>query len=78
MEVRKYVDGELSPDAGDDEKKLGNLLRYMGKSTEANVTDDTTRKLNDIVVSTKSKKDIGVRYMKSWEIARDYQGYIIR
>ncbi|MBQ7584519.1 MAG: hypothetical protein IJT24_07890 [Lachnospiraceae bacterium] len=49
-----------------------------GKSTEANVTDDTTRKLNDIVVSTKSKKDIGVRYMKSWEIARDYQGYIIR
>ena len=70
--IYPYVDGKLPKSAGDDEKKLRNLLRYIGKSTEANVTDDTTRKLNDIVAKTKLKRDIGVRYMKSWEIARDY------
>ena len=67
-----YVDGGLPGEADDGEKKLRNLLRYIGKSTEDNVTDDTTRKLNDIVAKTKRRKDIGVRYMKSWEIARDY------
>lgn len=34
--------------------------------------DETTKKLDEIVKNTKLKKDIGVRYMKSWEIARDY------
>ena len=67
-----YVDGKIPEGAGDDEKKLENLLRYIGNSTDENVTDETTRKLNDIVAKTKLKKDIGVRYMKSWEIARDY------
>ena len=36
------------------------------------MTDDTTRKLDDIVKSTKSRKDMGVSYMKSWELAREY------
>lgn len=67
-----YVDGDLPGGAGDDEKKIRNLLRYIGHSREANVTDETTRKLNDIVTTTKLKKDIGIRYMKSWEIAQDY------
>ncbi len=67
-----YVNGKLPDDAGEEEKKLRNLLRYMGDSTEANVTDETTKRLNEIVTGTKAKKDIGVRYMKSWEIAREY------
>ena len=29
------------------------------------------KRLNEIVTVTKSKKEIGVRYMKSWEILRD-------
>ncbi len=66
-----YVNGKLPDDADEDDKKLGNLLRYIGCSTKANVTDDTTKRLNEIVTVTKSKKDIGVRYMKSWEILRD-------
>ena len=44
-----------------------NLLRYIGKSTEANVTDENTKKLNSIVKSTKHAEDTGERYMKSWE-----------
>ena len=66
-----YVNGKLPDNAGEDDKKLKNLLRYIGSSTKANVTDDTTKRLNEIVTVTKSKKDIGVRYMKSWEILRD-------
>ena len=62
-----YVDGDLPENAGEDEKKLKNLLRYIGKSTKANVTDDITGRLNDIVHRTKAKKGIGISYMKSWE-----------
>ena len=42
-------------------------MRYIARSTEENVIDDTTKRLDEIVKSTKKKKDIGVRYMKSWE-----------
>ena len=49
------------------DRKLKNLLRYIGKSTKANITDDLTDKLNDIVHKAKAKKGVGVRYMKSWE-----------
>ena len=40
---------------------------YPGMRTKANVTDEVTGKLDDIVHKTKAKKGIGVRYMKSWE-----------
>lgn len=49
------------------EKKLQNLLRYIGKSIRTNVTDENTEKLDDIVHKTKAKKGVGVRFMKSWE-----------
>lgn len=62
-----YVDGELSKGAGESEKKLQSLLRYIGKSKEENITDKEIEELDDIVKQVKSKKDVGVRYMKSWE-----------
>ena len=31
------------------------------------MTDDVTGKLNEIVHKIKEKKDVGIRYMKSWE-----------
>ncbi len=62
-----YMNGELPENAGEDDRKLKNLLRYIGKSTKDNVTDDLTDKLNDIVHRTKAKKGVGIRYMKSWE-----------
>ena len=39
----------------------------IGKSIKANVTDENTEKLDDIVHKTKAKKGVGVRFMKSWE-----------
>ena len=62
-----YVNGDLPEGAGDDDQSIRNLLRYIGKSTEANVTDENTKKLNSIVKSTKHAEDTGERYMKSWE-----------
>lgn len=66
-----YTGGMLSEEAGAEEIRLQKLLRYIGSSTEANITDDATRKLDSIVKHAKHKKDIGVRYMKNWEMLND-------
>ena len=62
-----YVNGDLPDGDNDGDKSIRNLLRYINESTDDNATDDATKKLNSIVKSTKEKKDIGIRYMKSWE-----------
>ena len=66
-----YVDGDLSEDAGEDEKKLKALLKYIGSSIDENVTDEATRELDEIVKRVKAKSEVGVRYMKSWEIEKE-------
>ncbi len=66
-----YVGGQLPENAGEEEKNLRTLLRYINDSTESNATDDNTKRLNEIVRSTKARKDIGVKYMKSWERERE-------
>lgn len=65
-----YADGEPVKEDNEDEQTLKNLLRYINKSTSDNVLDDNTRKLDDIVNSTKARKEIGIKYMKSWERER--------
>ena len=62
-----YADGELPEGNSEDDRRIKALLRYINDSTDANATDDNTKKLNGIVKSTKAKKDIGIAYMKSWE-----------
>ncbi len=59
-----YVSGELPENAGDDEKRLRNLLRYINESIDENVTDDNTSRLNNIVRHTKNKPGMGIKYMK--------------
>ena len=65
-----YANGNLPDDAGKYDLQLKSLLRYINDSTAANATDEITRKLDNIVKSTKLKKDVGIRYMKSWERER--------
>ena len=62
-----YTGGELPKDADEYDRRLQALLKYIEKSTEENVTDDTTKRLDEIVKTAKKKKEIVVRYMKSWE-----------
>ena len=66
-----YVDGELPTDADEEEKSLRNLLKYINESIDRNITDDNTRILDGIVKSTKARKEVGIRYMKSWERERE-------
>ena len=35
------------------------------------MTDDNTRRLDDIVKVTKARKDVGINFMKSWERERE-------
>ncbi|MCR5590812.1 MAG: Rpn family recombination-promoting nuclease/putative transposase [Lachnospiraceae bacterium] len=65
-----YVGGKLSEQADGAERQLKNLLVYINDSTAENATDDNTRKLDAIVRSTKARKGIGIKYMKSWERER--------
>ncbi|MCR5590992.1 MAG: PD-(D/E)XK nuclease family transposase [Lachnospiraceae bacterium] len=66
-----YVDGELPEEAGEDDSKLRNLLNYISNSTRENAIDDDTRMLDSIVRRVKARKEVGVEYMKSWEIERE-------
>ena len=66
-----YADGDLPEDADEDAHKIKNLVTYIRSSNKQNVVDENTRKLDSIVADTKSKKDIGIRIMKSWERERE-------
>ncbi len=66
-----YTEGELPDGAGDADRKLRNLLRYINNSTKENAIDDDTRMLDSIVRRVKAKKEVGVEYMKSWEIEQE-------
>ena len=43
------------------------MLKYMEKSTEDNVTDDSIAKIHNLVNKVKRDKEVGINYMKSWE-----------
>ena len=63
-----YVGGKLPKNATDDDRKLQDLLRYIGSSVSDNVVDEKIEKLDSIVRETKADKNVGVRYMKSLQI----------
>ena len=62
-----YTDGKVPEDADEGELRLQELLRYIGHSVRENAVDEELERLDEIVRKTKSKKEIGVKYMKSWE-----------
>lgn len=51
-------------------EELSSLLNYMEHSTEENATTEELKNLHDYVTMIKHKKEVGVRYMKSWEIEK--------
>lgn len=52
---------------GNPRKSLRNMLHYMEKSTEDNVTDENIAKIHKLVSKVKHSKEVGINYMKSWE-----------
>ncbi len=62
-----YADGNLPEESAEDDRKIQKLLKYIARSTDDNISDESTVELDRIVRNTKSKKEVGVKYMKSWE-----------
>ena len=53
------------------------MLKYMENSTDDNVTNQNIASIQELVNKVKRKKEVGISYMKSWEmeeLARK-QGY---
>ena len=63
-----YTDGKIPENADEGELRLQELLRYIGHSVREIAVYEELERLDEIVRKTKSKKEIGVKYMKSWEI----------
>ncbi len=62
---------------GNSSQPLKDMLKYIQESTEDNVTNQDIASIQKFVTKVKHKKEVGINYMKSWEVekaARD-QGY---
>ena len=52
-----YADGKLPEESTEDDRKLQKLLKYIARSTNDNITDESTGELDKIVRNTKAKKE---------------------
>lgn len=61
-------------------KDLRDMLKYIEKSTEENVTDKNLREIHRLVNDVRRDEEVGVSYMKSWELEAIFikQGEIIK
>ena len=59
---------------GNPSQELRDMLKYMEKTTEDNVTNQDIANIHKLVRKVKWDRKVGISYMKSWEresIARD-------
>lgn len=54
--------------AGNPSQGLKDMLKYMEETTEDNVTNSDIARLHKLVMQVKNSKEVGINYMKSWEI----------
>ena len=62
---------------GSPRQELRDMLKYIEKSTTENITNQDIESVSKLVNKIKKRKEVGISYMKSWEIeqmARD-EGY---
>ena len=53
---------------GNPSQELKDMLKYIEKSTNDNATNQDIASIQELVTKVKHKKEVGVNYMKSWEI----------
>lgn len=46
------------------------MLKYIEKTTDNNVTNQDIASIQQLVERVKRKKEVGISYMKSWEIEK--------
>ena len=44
------------------------MLKYIEKSTVENITNQDIASVSELVNKVKKRKEVGINYMKSWEI----------
>lgn len=52
---------------GNPSQELRDMLKYIEKTTEENVTNQDIESVNRLVDKLKRKREVGINYMKSWE-----------
>lgn len=55
---------------GNPSQKLSDMLKYIEKTTDNNVTNQDIASIQQLVERVKRKKEVGISYMKSWEIEK--------
>jgi len=53
---------------GNPSQELKNVLKYIQESTKENAVGKEARKLQDFVEKVKQRREVGINYMKSWEM----------
>lgn len=53
---------------GNPSKSLKNMLKYIEKTTDSNITNQDIAFIHNLVNKVKHKKEVGINYMKSWEV----------
>lgn len=52
---------------GKPSQELRDMLKYIEKTTNENVTNQTIETINNLVNKVKQNREVGINYMKSWE-----------
>ena len=55
---------------GTPSKSLSDMLKYIEKTTDDNVTNQDIDTIHHFVVKAKHRKEVGINYMKTWERER--------
>ncbi len=55
---------------GNPRQELADMLKYIEKATDDNVTNKDIASIQTLVKKVKRKKEVGINYMKSWEIEK--------
>lgn len=59
--------------AGNPSQELKDMLKYMETTISDNVTNPDIATIHHFVEKLKHKKEVGINYMKSWEIEKMYR-----
>jgi predicted transposase/invertase (TIGR01784 family) len=58
---------------GNPSQELRDMLKYIEKTTDDNVTNQNLATIQQFVDKVKRRKEVGINYMKSWELERMYR-----
>lgn len=68
-----YTKGKLTDAPEGTGQALRDMLKYMEKSTKENVTNSDLETIHHLVSEVKARKEVGINYMKSWELEEMYR-----